>query len=108
MDDYLDDNLFWAVYVQRQTDHDRDLVAIMPASGRITECPAYDYREETVAYHLAHELTASLQYDGTAALMMSGPDSDFPDVLESTEPEFGRRYRFGLGSPLWYGDRYTN
>jgi hypothetical protein len=108
MDAYLDDRLFWAIYVQRQTDGDRDLVAIMPASGRTTECPAYDYRRETVAYHLAHELTASLEYDGSDAVMISGPDADFPDVLEPENPDCQSRYRLIAVSAWWYADRYVN
>lgn len=96
MGDFLNTGLSWAIYVGRQSDDDYDLAAVMPASERYVTCPASagDFREETLAYHLAHELTAILQYDGADAILISGDTEAFADVLVDAgagPPQLGLR-----------------
>lgn len=92
MVDFLDPNLSWAVYVERQSDDDYDLAAVMPANERYEECTASDdgFHTETLAYHLAHELAAALQHNGAGAVIIPNATGDFADVLTGDDEESPR------------------
>ena len=64
VDDTLaaDESLSWILYVLRD-DGDYDRVAIFTAEAQRSMFCECNERDETLAYHMAHELAALLEYD---------------------------------------------